>query len=144
MAVAATPLLGQGADAAYGATVASHLQPLLGRAAPIFFGIGLFAAGLTPAITAPLAAAYAARGALAWRSDLKSGRIHLPWGFVPLTGMSFGIFLPFALILLFVMVNKIVGKYRNSTLANVLGAFVVLVISELSLVRLARVLGISG
>ena len=38
----------------------------------------------------------------------------------------------------------IMGKYKNSTLANVLGAFVVLVISGLSLVQLARVLGISG
>ena len=61
--VAASPLLGQGADAANAAAVAERLAPLLGRAAPVFFGLGLFAAGLTSAITAPLAAAYAARGA---------------------------------------------------------------------------------
>ena len=163
--VAATPLLGQGADAADAATVASRLEPLLGRAAPVFFGIGLFAAGLTSAITAPLAAAYAAGGALGWGADLKSGRIRLLWGFVLLTGMGFGIFLgaspyqiillaqagngiflPLALILLLVVVNKtgIMGKYKNSTLANVLGALVVLVISGLSLVQLARLFGVGG
>ena len=64
--VAASLLLGQGADAANAAAVAERLEPLLGRAAPVFFGLGLFAAGLTSAITAPLAAAYAAGGALGW------------------------------------------------------------------------------
>ena len=59
-----------------------RLEPLLGRAAPFFFGLGLFAAGLTSAITAPLAAAYAASGALGWPPDLRSGRFRLLWGFV--------------------------------------------------------------
>ena len=68
--VASAPLLGQGADAANAAAVADQLAPLLGRAAPVFFGLGLFAAGLTSAITAPLAAAYAASGALGWPPDL--------------------------------------------------------------------------
>jgi len=83
--------------------VASQLEPLRGRAAPLFFGSGLCAAGLTSAITAPRAAACAAGGALGWGSDLKSGRIRLLWGFVLLTGMSFGIFLgasPYQIILL--------------------------------------------
>ena len=35
--VAASPLLGQGADAANAAAVAERLEPLLGRAAPVFF-----------------------------------------------------------------------------------------------------------
>ena len=163
--VAATPLLGQGADAADAAAVASQLEPLLGRAAPIFFGIGLFAAGLTSAITAPLAAAYAARGsarlglrpqerpdppALGLRAaDRNVLRIFLgasPYQIILLAQAGNGIFLPLALILLLIVVNKtgIMGKYKNSKLANVLGAFVVLVISGLSLVQLARVLGIAG
>ena len=44
--VAASPLLGQGADAANAAAVAERLEPLLGRAAPVFFGLGLFAANV--------------------------------------------------------------------------------------------------
>ena len=139
--------------------------PLLGRAAPVFFGLGLFAAGLTSAITAPLAAAYAASGALGWRPDLRSGRFRLLWGLVLATGVvcavtlggapyqvillaqaGNGIVLPLTLILLLIVVNKtrIMGPHRNSRLANLLGAIVVLVISGLSLMQLARVLGLVG
>ncbi len=163
--IAASPLLGQGADAADAATVAARLEPLLGSAAPLFFGIGLFSAGLTSAITAPLAAAYAAGGAMGWGTDLRSGRFRLLWGFVLLTGMFCGIFLgaspyqiillaqagnavvlPLALVLLLIVANRsgIMGRYRNSRLANVLGAFVVFVIVGLSMVQLARVFGLAG
>ncbi len=163
--IAASPLLGQGADAADAATVAARLEPLLGRAAPVFFGIGLFSAGLTSAITAPLAAAYAAGGALGWGADLRSGRFRLLWGFVLLTGMFCGIVLgaspyqiillaqagnavvlPLTLVLLLIVANRteIMGRHRNSRLANVLGALVVLVITGLSMVQLARVLGLAG
>ena len=163
--VAASPLLGQGADAANAASVAEQLTPILGRAAPVFFGLGLFAAGLTSAITAPLAAAYAVSGALGWPPDLRSGRFRMLWGFVLVTGVvcavtlggapykvillaqaGNGIVLPLTLILLLIVVNrtKIMGSYRNSRLANVLGAIVVVVISALSLMQLARVLGLTG
>ena len=163
--IAAAPLLGEGADAADAATVAARLEPLLGRAAPVFFGIGLVSAGLTSAITAPLAAAYAAGGAMGWGGDLKSPRFRALWGFVLLTGMFCGIFLgaspyqiillaqagnavvlPVTLVLLLIVANHagVMGKYRNSRLANVLGALVVLVIFGLSLVQLARVLGLAG
>ena len=161
--VASAPLLGQGADAANAAAVADQLVPLLGRTAPVFFGLGLFAAGLTSAITAPLAAAYAASGALGWPPDLRSGRFRLLWGLVLATGVvcavtlggapyqvillaqaGNGIVLPLTLVLLLVVVNKtgIMGPHRNSRLTNVLGAIVVLVISGLSLLQLARVLGL--
>ncbi|MCE2514304.1 MAG: divalent metal cation transporter [Acidobacteria bacterium] len=131
----------------------------------MFFGIGLFSAGLTSAITAPLAAAYAAGGALGWGADLKSGRFRLLWGFVLLTGMFCGlvlgaspyqiillaqagnaVVLPLTLVLLLIVANRtqIMGRHRNSRLANVLGALVVLVITGLSVVQLARVLGLAG
>lgn len=163
--VSASPLLGQGAEAADAATVAQRLEPLLGRAAPLFFGLGLFAAGLTSAITAPLAGAYAASGALGWGSDLKSPRFRMLWAFVLLTGIvcgvtlgaspyqvillaqaGNGIVLPLTLVLLLLVVNRerIMGKYCNSRLANVLGVIVVLVISGLSIRQLARVLGLLG
>ena len=163
--IAASPLVGQGADAADAAAVAARLEPLLGRAAPVFFGIGLFSAGLTSAITAPLAAAYAAGGALGWKSDLRSGRFRLLWASVLLTGMFCGIFLgaspyeiillaqagnavvlPLTLVLLLIVANRagIMGRHRNSRLANVLGGLVVLVIVGLSVVQLARVFGLAG
>ena len=160
--IAASPLMGQGGDADVGA-VAARLEPVLGRAAPVFFGVGLFAAGLTSSITAPLAAAYAAAGALGWSADLRGLRFRLLWGAVLATGMFCGIFLgaspyqiillaqagnavvlPLTLILLLVVVNRagIMGRHRNSRLANVAGALVVLVIIGLSAVQLARVFGV--
>ena len=163
--VAASPLLGQGAEAANAAAVAEQLTPILGSAAPVFFGLGLCAAGLTSAITAPLAAAYAVSGALGWAPDLRSSRFRMLWGFVLVTGVvcavtlggapykvillaqaGNAIVLPLTLVLLLIVVNrtKIMGTYRNSRLANALGAIVVVVISGLSLMQLARVLGLTG
>ena len=160
--IAASPLLGQGGDADV-AAVARRLEPLLGPAAPLFFGVGLFAAGLTSSITAPLAAAYAASGALGWGSDLRGGRFRLLWGSVLLTGMLCGMFLggspyqvillaqagnavmlPLTPILLLVAVNHvgIMGRHRNSRLANAAGVLLVLVIFGLSLGLLARVFGL--
>ncbi len=162
--IAAAPLVGQGADAADAATVAARLEPLLGRAAPVFFGIGLFSAGVTSAITAPLAAAYAASGALGWGADLRSTRFRLLWGVVLLTGLFCGLFLgaspyqiillaqagnalllPLTPVLLLVVANRrrLMGRHRNSRLANILGAFVVLVILGLATVQMARLLGLA-
>ena len=47
--------------------LAKGLEPLFGNYASIFLSLGLFAAGITSAITAPLAAAYVASGCLGWR-----------------------------------------------------------------------------
>lgn len=59
------------------ATMASQLEPLLGAAAKYFFAIGLLAAGLTSAITAPLAASFAVCGALGWPRDFSDSRFKL-------------------------------------------------------------------
>ncbi len=161
--VSASSLAGQGADAANAAAVATRLEPLLGPAAPFFFGVGLFAAGLTSAITAPLAGAYAASGAFGWKADLGDARFRMLWGFVLLTGMVFGvslgaspyriillaqagngIVLPLTLILLLIVVNReaIVGSARNGRLANLLGVGVVAIIAGFALFQLGRVLGL--
>ena len=163
--VAASPLLGQGAEAANAAAVAQQLEPLLGAAAPIFFGLGLFAAGLTSAITAPLAGAYATAGALGWSTNLKDQRFRMLWGFILLTGVFCGVFLgaspyqiilfaqagngvvlPLALILLLIVANRraIMGAHRNGALQNVIGVAVVAVITALSLAELAELAGLTG
>ena len=66
--------------------LAEQLEPLLGQWAQLFFALGLFAAGLTSAITAPLAAAYAANGAFGWNEGLKGPRFRLTWGLVLIAG----------------------------------------------------------
>ncbi len=160
--VTAMPLRGLG-DEGSAATVGQQLEPLLGPAAPVLFAAGLFAAGLTSSITAPLSAAYAVSGAFGWPPDLRSARLRLLGGFVLVTGVLFGalfdgspyrvivlaqavnaLFLPVVVVLLLVIANRteIMGRFCNSRLTNVLGVLVVLVIAVLSAVQLARLSGI--
>jgi Mn2+/Fe2+ NRAMP family transporter len=144
--------------------VARQLEPVLGRAATSFFGLGLFAAGLTSAITAPLGAAYATVGAMGWERDMKSPRFRAVWAFVVATGAvtaflggsptqiivlaqaANGLLLPLIAIFLLVVVNqsKLLGEFKNGRVANSLGVAVVLIVSGLGLLQVLRVLGIVG
>lgn len=71
------------------------LGDTLGSWASVFFGIGLFAAGLSSALTAPLAAALTARGFLDndanknWKEGGKNMKI--VWGSVLMIGVIFGV-----------------------------------------------------
>ncbi|WP_229719714.1 Nramp family divalent metal transporter [Winogradskyella haliclonae] len=124
--------------------LALGLQPLFGDFAKYFLAIGLFSAGITSAITAPLAAAYVASGCLGWNSNLKSKQFRLVWIFILSLGVLFssigfksieiikfaqvanGLLLPIIAGILIWIMNKssILGKYKNSTLQNVLGYFI--------------------
>jgi manganese transport protein len=155
--VNATPL----EDASNLARIPEQLEPVLGSWAGTFFGLGLFAAGLTSAITAPLAAAYATSGALGWDPDLKSVGFRAVLIFVIVTGLVFalvgaspteaivfaqaanGLLLPLiAVFLLFAVNNKrLMGAFRNRPMTNLLGATVVLVVMGLGGYQLLGVLG---
>ncbi len=78
-----------GAEISSAADLGRSLQPLLGDFAPYFIGLGLFAAGLTSAITAPLAAAYVAAGCLGWSKDLKNSRFRVVWMIILILGVLF-------------------------------------------------------
>jgi manganese transport protein len=134
--------------------MAAQLEPLLGRWARSFFATGLFAAGMTSAITAPLAASYAVAGALGWPRDLRSARLRAVWGAVLLAGVPFailgtrptiplgfgevsvivfaqianGILLPAIAIFLLVAVNDRarMGGHVNGMRGNIAGGIVVL------------------
>ena len=69
-----------------------------------------------------------------------------PYYVILLAQAGNGLVLPLTLILLLMVANKtrIMGTHRNSRLTNVLGVIVVLVISWLALLQLARVLGRAG
>ncbi|MFP8489048.1 Nramp family divalent metal transporter [Gracilimonas sp. Q87] len=129
------------------ADMARQLEPLLGSWAKTFMGIGLFAAGITSAVTAPLAAAYATKGLLGWKGDLKETKFRIVWMVVLFTGVVFsavsynpvkliefaqvanGITLPVIAIFLLYIMNKplLLGSNRNNLHQNVLGVFVILV-----------------
>lgn len=124
--------------------LALGLQPLFGDYAKYFLSIGLFSAGITSAITAPLAAAFVASGCLGWKHNLKSKKFRLVWVFILLLGVLFssigfksieiikfaqvanGLLLPVIAGILIWIMNKsnILGKYKNSKLQNVFGCII--------------------
>ena len=121
--------------------MADQLEPLLGTWAKYVFGIGIFAAGITSAMTAPLAAAYATTGVLGWKQNLKSYKFRAIWLFILITGVVFasmgyspiqlivfsqyanGLILPIiVLFLMFVMNNsRMLGENTNRTWLNIVG-----------------------
>ena len=129
-----------------GGEMAESLQPLLGSWATVFFGIGLFAAGISSTITAPLAAAFASTGILGWDEDLKSTRFKVFWIIVVAFGLVASLFLgkspqeiilfaqaanafllPITGILLLIVANdkKIMKEYANKLWFNVLVVLVI-------------------
>ena len=69
--------------------LAKGLAPLYGEFSKYFLSLGLFSAGITSAITAPLAAAYVAKGCLGWKVGLKSKRFRSVWMIVLILGVFF-------------------------------------------------------
>jgi Mn2+/Fe2+ NRAMP family transporter len=126
--------------------LAESLKPFYGNLAKYLLSIGLFAAGITSAITAPLAAAYVVRGCLGWKTDRNDIRFKWVWGIVLLLGVIFstvgfkpieiikfaqianGLLLPVIAGILLWMVNQksILKDHVNSKLQNVIGFVIVL------------------
>jgi len=149
------------AEVSSAADLAKGLEPLFGDNAKYLLAIGLFAAGITSAITAPMAAAYVAAGCFNWQVDMKSHKFRAVWIVVLLLGVIFssigfksievikfaqvanGLLLPFiAAFLLWVMNRKqVLGDYINTSKQNVLGWVIVLITLLLGLKSLAKVFG---
>ncbi|MDO9521305.1 MAG: Nramp family divalent metal transporter [Pseudohongiella sp.] len=130
--------------------LARGLEPLFGSFARYFLSLGLFAAGITSAMTAPLAAAFVARGCLGWNDaegGLKSMRFRAVWMFVLLMGVGFsslginpidiiraaqvanGITLPLVVGIILWLVNQssVLGEHRNTLFQNIAGGVIFLV-----------------
>ena len=86
--VAGATLRGQAADVGAVDAFATLLEPAAGPAARYFFGLGLFAAGITSAVTAPLAAAAGIRELFGWNTEHPGYR--LVWASVLVVGLFFG------------------------------------------------------
>lgn len=127
--------------------LAKGLEPLFGVNAKYFLSIGLFAAGITSTITAPLAAAFVATGCLGWDTNLKSKRFRAVWIFILGLGVIFssigfksieiikfaqvanGLLLPIIAGFLLWIVNKasVLGAYKNSKLQNMFGVIILVI-----------------
>ncbi|WP_298511971.1 Nramp family divalent metal transporter [uncultured Kordia sp.] len=151
--VAATSITGGNIDNAF--DLAKGLEPLYGEYAKYLLGIGLFAAGITSAITAPLAAAYVAKSCFGWNASLKDTRFRIVWGIILVLGVVFSslnfssvevitfaqvtnaLLLPIIAIFLVWVVNKsnVLGSYKNTLFQNILAICIILI---------AIILGIKG
>lgn len=120
---------------------------MYGSAGKYLFGFGIFAAGFTSTITAPLAASLVAKGLFGWDSELDKNKIRIVWIIILTTGyilasvgykpieiiriaqFANGLLLPLIAAFLIWVVNKkdIMGQFVNSTLQNILAVFVLIV-----------------
>ena len=133
---------------ASGKAMAEQLKPILGSWATVAFGIGLFAAGMSSAITAPLAAAFASSGILGWGEDMKKKRFMAIWGIMLISGLvavctlsaspteiilfaqaANAFLLPITAILLMIVCNdkKYMDGHGNGLVINILGVIVLAV-----------------
>ena len=144
------------------ADLARGLDPLFGSFARYFLSIGLFAVGITSAITAPLAAAYVANGCLGWDGNLKSWNFRIVWMLVLALGVVFsslgispieiiqfaqianGIALPIVVgIILWIMNRKaVLGAHVNSGFHNLCGLIIFAVTIMLGIRALILVFGL--
>lgn len=164
MATAFGSMFLRGMTAETGADLTRALEPLLGPTAPWVFAVGLFAAGFTSAVAGPLGAAYAISGTLGRSTDLRSTPARIVWmsvltigAVIALTGINpiqiiiiaqvaNGLLLPIIAIFLMIVMNnsRLMGKYRNGPVANVLGAIICLVVVGLAVYQIADLFGVWG
>lgn len=146
--------------------LAHVLDNRIGSWATYLLALGLFAAGFSSLITAPLASALTAQGLFGdehqpERWAINSRNFRLVWGFVLVSGVSFGLagfkpipaiiaaqalnglLLPFISVFLLMVTNdpKILGKNTNGFVSNALLGIVVWISFILGLINIFKAAG---
>ena len=141
MAIMITAAAGQAQEVNSAKDLALGLTPLFGIYAQYMISLGLFAAGITSAMTAPLAAALVVCGCFNWSQEVKSLPMRTVMGGILITGLVLaslgirpvvlitfaqlanGILLPLITGYILYLVNRqdILGNHRNRLLLNILG-----------------------
>lgn len=151
VSTAASAFFGQQVEITNAADIAPALEPIFGDLSAVFIAIGLFSAGISSAVTAPLAAAFALSGLLNLNKELNSWSFKAIWfvilllgvvisslGYKPMLVIWFaqvanGILLPLiALFLLAMMNSKTLGEHRNTLRQNIIASIVLAVTLMLS------------
>ena len=132
--------------------LARQLEPILGSYSSYIFNFGLFVAGITSAVTSPLAASIAVTEALGWKNDPSSFRFKLVWIIILLIGVLFAYFgtkplqailfaqatnallLPFLALFLFYVVNnsRLMGSHKNTITINMIALIIIMAVVLLS------------
>ncbi len=162
LATAAASLFNTGLEVKNAGDMARQLEPAFGPAATYLLAGGLFAAGLSSAITAPLATGFVAAELFGFESDPTSWKFRLVAGAVLLAGavvamtgarpieiilfaqIANGVLLPFIAIFLLYAANSkaLLGAHANGALANIAGIVVTLIAAGLGLRGILRAIGV--
>ncbi|MEM9545374.1 MAG: Nramp family divalent metal transporter [Bacteroidota bacterium] len=160
--VAAAALHDKGLSVATALDMAVSLEHILGPMAKYVIGVGLFAAGITSAITAPLAAAYVCTELLDLNKGMKSRPFRMVWmsilgigilfssfGWKPIEVIKYaqltnGILLPVIAGFLLWIVNKrsVMTHHRNNNVQNALGLLILSITIALGLKSILKVIDI--
>jgi len=142
--------------------LAAALAPVYGDTAKYLIGIGLFGAGISSAVTAPLAAAYVANSCFNWQAGTKDWKFRLVWmlvmgvgllslslSYTPLAVIQFaqvanGLLLPILVGLLIWLCNsqQLLGSYKNSVFQNILYGIIFVFSLGLSIKTFIKLLGL--
>lgn len=161
MAIIITAKAGSAIEVNSAVDLAIGLEPLMGKMAKYFMAFGLFAAGITSAITAPLAGSLVIAGSFGLSTDLKSlpmrisivgilglGLVFSSLGIKPIQLILFaqlanGVLLPLLSGYILWLVNKksVMGVYTNSLWMNVLAFAIWLITFVLGGMSVWKVLG---
>ena len=163
LATAAASLFTQGLEVKNGADMARSIEPAFGSAARYLVGFGLLAAGLTSAITAPLATGYVLSEIIPVRNDsqkkilfraaavailLIGATISLqnrrPVDIIFVAQVANGILLPVIVLFLMVVMNnrRLLGEHVNGLLPNVFGGLATLTAFLIGTRTLLRAFGV--
>jgi manganese transport protein len=131
--------------------IAGSLKPLFGSSAQLAMGVGLFAAGLSSSLTAPIAAAFALCGILGLNKDIQGNAFRLitllvlacgmfisssgikPLEIIWMAQVANGLLLPILTIFLILIMNsEHLGRYKNNWKNNLMGGLILIVILVLS------------
>jgi len=161
VSTAAASFFGSGLQISSAGDMATQFEPLFGRFSRYLLGLGFLAAGLSSAITAPLATAHVMTELLNREAGPSSrlfkvvglsviivGAVLSLTGIRPLTiivsaQFANGLLLPIVAVFLLYAMNQrqILGEHTNGTRANVLGIGVVLVTAGLGTWSILRATG---
>lgn len=163
LSTAASSLFSQSLRVNSAAEMAISLEPILGPGARYMIGLGLLAAGLTSAITAPLATAFALTELMPSKLSQHREKIFKsiclgvlviglainllklkPLAIILVAQAANGILLPIVAIFLLKVMNDrhLVGNHANRLWGNILGCCVVGITLLLGLRMITKVLGI--
>jgi len=160
LSTAAASLFGSGIVIQNAGDMAASLEPAYGPVARLMVGTGLFAAGLSSAVTAPIATAYAvcevtgqAKRGKIFRgialAVLAIGTIVASLGIKPVSliliaQVANGFLLPIIAVFLIITMNRrsMLGDNVNGLWSNVLGGAVVIIAAGFGVRLIMRALGI--